>query len=75
MVPTSITLLKKKKSRPSKSSRKDKELDDELTQNISEPIIYDLEKQENEPLYCFCNGVSYGDMIKCDNDTVRKQII
>ena len=21
----------------------------------------------NEPTYCYCNGVAYGEMIKCDN--------
>ena len=25
---------------------------------------------KNEPRYCYCNGVSYGDMIKCDNPFV-----
>lgn len=24
----------------------------------------------NEPRYCICNQVSYGDMVACDNDTV-----
>lgn len=25
----------------------------------------------NEPRYCVCNQVSYGDMVACDNDAVR----
>ena len=25
---------------------------------------------KNEPRYCSCNGVSYGEMIKCDNPYV-----
>lgn len=25
----------------------------------------------NEPRYCVCNDVSYGDMVGCDNDDVR----
>lgn len=25
---------------------------------------------KNEPRYCYCNGVSFGEMIKCDNDWV-----
>ena len=28
----------------------------------------DLEVDENEPRYCYCNGVSYGEMIACDNE-------
>jgi hypothetical protein len=24
-----------------------------------------------EPIYCFCNYVSYGDMVKCDNPKVN----
>jgi hypothetical protein len=26
---------------------------------------------KNEPKYCVCNGVSFGEMIKCDNEWVR----
>jgi hypothetical protein len=26
----------------------------------------------NEPIYCFCNYVSYGNMVKCDNPKVKK---
>lgn len=25
----------------------------------------------NEPRYCICNQVSYGDMVACDNEAVR----
>ncbi len=25
----------------------------------------------NEPIYCFCNYVSYGNMVKCDNPKVK----
>lgn len=25
----------------------------------------------NEPRYCLCNQVSYGDMVACDNEDVR----
>lgn len=27
----------------------------------------------NEPRYCICNQVSYGDMVACDNEAVRTQ--
>lgn len=26
----------------------------------------------NEPRYCICNQVSYGDMVACDNDVVSR---
>lgn len=29
----------------------------------------------NEPRYCLCNQVSYGDMVACDNEDVRNFII
>lgn len=28
----------------------------------------------NEPRYCLCNQVSYGDMVACDNVDVRKEL-
>jgi hypothetical protein len=31
-------------------------------------IMMDIDP--NEPLYCFCQQVSYGDMVGCDNDSV-----
>eukprot|EP00330_Aristerostoma_sp_ATCC50986_P003393 CAMPEP_0114590208 /NCGR_PEP_ID=MMETSP0125-20121206/12498_1 /TAXON_ID=485358 ORGANISM="Aristerostoma sp., Strain ATCC 50986" /NCGR_SAMPLE_ID=MMETSP0125 /ASSEMBLY_ACC=CAM_ASM_000245 /LENGTH=78 /DNA_ID=CAMNT_0001787549 /DNA_START=416 /DNA_END=652 /DNA_ORIENTATION=+ len=27
----------------------------------------------NEPTYCYCNGVAYGEMIKCDNAFCEKE--
>lgn len=31
----------------------------------------DLPVDPNEPTYCFCNNVSYGEMVACDNPNVR----
>ena len=31
----------------------------------------ELANDPNEPKYCICNQVSYGDMIGCDNEDVR----
>lgn len=28
----------------------------------------------NEPRYCYCNEVSYGEMVGCDNDNVRTPV-
>lgn len=33
----------------------------------------DLPVDPNEPTYCFCNQVSYGEMVACDNPDVSKQ--
>lgn len=30
----------------------------------------DLPVDPNEPTYCFCNQVSYGEMVACDNPAV-----
>lgn len=29
----------------------------------------------NEPRYCICNQVSYGDMVACDNEDVSSGIV
>lgn len=34
----------------------------------------DLPVDPNEPTYCFCNQVSYGEMVACDNPNVRTQL-
>jgi hypothetical protein len=39
--------------------------------NVEEPVIYEMEKPENEPTYCFCGGISYGNMIQCDYANVK----
>ena len=61
----------KKRNRSSKQKSKEKEeIEDLSTPQIVEMAVSDFQEQENEPKYCFCNGISYGDMIKCDNDKV-----
>jgi hypothetical protein len=42
--------------------------DDKIT--IDEPSVVELEIDPNEPTYCICNKVSFGEMIACDNDDV-----
>uniref|UniRef100_A0A0D6R832 PHD finger protein ING n=1 Tax=Araucaria cunninghamii TaxID=56994 RepID=A0A0D6R832_ARACU len=39
------------------------------SQALAEPLNMDLDLpvDPNEPTYCFCNQVSYGEMIACDN--------
>jgi len=31
------------------------------------------EVDANEPLYCYCNGVSYGEMVACDHDDCERE--
>lgn len=52
----------KYKTKGSKASR-------EQVQKVinPEPIDPTLTKAEGEERYCICHGVSFGDMIKCDN--------
>lgn len=33
----------------------------------------EAEVDENEPLYCYCNGVSYGEMVACDADDCPRE--
>lgn len=33
-------------------------------------VMNDLEAEMNEPLYCYCNQVSFGDMVACDSESV-----
>lgn len=33
--------------------------------------VLDMPVDPNEPTYCLCNQVSYGEMIGCDNPDVR----
>ena len=37
---------------------------------ISGRSTLDLPVDPNEPVYCFCKNVSYGEMIACDNENV-----
>ena len=31
------------------------------------------EAEENEPRYCYCNEVSYGEMVACDNENCPRE--
>ncbi|KAI0710403.1 hypothetical protein C8T65DRAFT_739679 [Cerioporus squamosus] len=37
------------------------------------PALPEGEVDPNEPRYCFCNQVSYGEMIACDNPTCERE--
>jgi hypothetical protein len=44
-----------------------------LNSSHLEDITYkeiDGKLDPKEPIYCFCNYISYGDMVKCDNAKV-----
>lgn len=38
--------------------------------SISVSSVPDVAIDPNEPLYCYCQQVSYGEMVACDNDDV-----
>ena len=74
-------VMKKKKGRPAKeevtrpktplAAANGKDL------NVSDPAvpIVDMPVDPNEPTYCLCQQVSYGEMIGCDNQVQYKQYI
>lgn len=56
----------KKKKRKTKQQR-------ELEKEASPPPEEDLAIDPNEPTYCLCNQVSFGQMVMCDNDLCPHQ--
>jgi hypothetical protein len=55
------------------------DLNDEILNNMKlEDITYkeiDGKIDPKEPVYCFCNYISYGNMVKCDNSKVNYEFI
>jgi inhibitor of growth protein 3 len=43
----------------------------EETMETEESVEGEWAPDPNEPRYCLCNQVSYGDMVACDNPDVR----
>ena len=59
-----------------RKSEKSSEKEDSIPSNLNhlEDITYaeiDGKLDPNEPLFCFCNYVSYGNMVRCDNNSVN----
>ena len=76
-------VMKKKKGRPAKeeAARPKTPLTastngKDLNLNVSDPAvpIVDMPVDPNEPTYCLCQQVSYGEMIGCDNQVHSTQI-
>lgn len=42
---------------------------------IEEPMEEEWTYDPNEPRYCICNQVSYGDMVACDNQDVSAIVL
>lgn len=42
---------------------------------VSRVVPADLPIDPNEPLYCYCQQVSYGEMVACDSHDVRNNRI
>lgn len=38
-----------------------------------QPAVLDVPIDPNEPIYCICRQVSFGDMIACDNPSCEKE--
>ncbi|KAG9243801.1 hypothetical protein BJ878DRAFT_509080 [Calycina marina] len=47
--------------------------DDEDASSIQGDDDEDEEINPDEPRYCYCNGVSYGEMVGCDNDACERE--
>ena len=54
---------KKKKRRRDDDAKISPQEENRIFQNI----LNDLSKDPNEPKYCTCKRVSYGDMVACEN--------
>lgn len=52
-------------------AQQNSELDD--TASSAQGDDEDLEIDADEPTYCYCNGVSYGEMVACDADGCEKE--
>ncbi|XP_054167402.1 inhibitor of growth protein 3-like isoform X2 [Oppia nitens] len=76
--------LTNKSNRPNKRSRTsqyatDISINTNLFETDSEPVMDsnngapDWPYDPNEPRYCVCNQVSYGDMVACDNEDCEKE--
>lgn len=68
--------LDKSKSKTEKPIKK-KQSNDNTKNLLNNNNLEDITFKEidgrigiREPIYCFCNYVSYGDMVKCDNPKV-----
>ncbi|TPX47673.1 hypothetical protein SeMB42_g03240 [Synchytrium endobioticum] len=62
-VPTKQTAVSRAGDKNGKTTKKNGEL-----KGQGQISLVELPIDPNEPLYCLCNQVSYGNMIACDND-------
>lgn len=51
----------------------DPDLDADADADAEADVDPDAEADEDEPRYCVCGGVSYGDMIACDNEACPRE--
>ena len=47
--------------------------ENKLSSNLEDITYRELDGKINpkEPVYCFCNYISHGNMVKCDNPKVK----
>jgi hypothetical protein len=41
--------------------------------DLDEVEMEGVEEEGNEPKYCYCNDVSYGEMVACDNENCERE--
>jgi hypothetical protein len=64
----------KRKSAPrKKGAAADKEADDGLPNKRIDEEGVEEEIDPNEPRYCYCGDVSYGEMVACDNENCERE--
>lgn len=49
------------------------EVDDELEGNDSASLVITIPPHPVETLYCYCNRISFGEMIGCDSETCERE--
>lgn len=53
----------------------DELLGDPMAMDTTEPADWTAYVDPEEPRYCICNEVSYGDMVACDNASVSVKVV
>ncbi|KAF9479741.1 hypothetical protein BDN70DRAFT_878508 [Pholiota conissans] len=66
----------KKKGKERRNTEHDNRFKDTLPLTITLPATYQqdaLDIQSNEEVFCYCNRVSFGEMIACDNESCDRE--
>ncbi|UZJ53190.1 hypothetical protein CBS101457_002510 [Exobasidium rhododendri] len=66
--PLPVTLAKRKKG-----ATKDRTIGEMDSSNLSASLMTDMAIDPNEPKYCYCDQVSSGDMVACDDEDCPRE--